>query len=199
MFVSYKRAGVGMKCRGFQPGSKWAPSSSVSLRSESPFNWIVEAMDSTPETVKEKVYLFGESDFLVADFNPEKFLAKYASSCSLEDLKADIAEFLSRCENAISSIMNTNYDSFISLAMRLNGLKDKLESIQTPLVNNQEQLKIHRDSLLRECKELSEMLARYKEIEEKKYHLQRLLSVSALLEEAEGILADVGKRVSLRI
>lgn len=175
------------------------PFSSVSLRTQSSFGWIVEAMDSTPETVKEKVYLFGESDFLVADFNPEKFLAKYASSCSLEDLKADIAEFLSRCENAITNIMNTNYDSFISLAMRLNGLKDKLESIQTPLVNNQEQLKNHRDSLLRECRELSEMLARYQEIEGKKYHLQRLLSVSALLEEAEGILADVGVTLPPRV
>ena len=128
------------------------------------------------ESAKEKVFAFGESDFLVEEFNPEQFLAKYAVSCDLDDLKNDLAEFVSRCENAIMNIMNTDYESFVSLAMRLKGLKEKLQN--------------HKDTLLRECESLVELLRKHQELEEKKRHLSRFLSINSILSQSETLLQE---------
>ena len=148
-------------------------------------------MESVPEAVKERVFAFGESDFLVENFNPEQFLAKYSATCELEDLKSDIAEFLQHCENAIMSIMNKDYESFISLAMRLNGLKEKIGSIRTPLSESEGQLKIHKENLIRECESLANLLKRYRDVEERKHYLQQCMGLNSLLEEAEGIVNEV--------
>lgn len=152
---------------------------------------IVVVMESVPETVKERVFAFGESDFLVENFNPEQFLAKYSTTCELEDLKSDITEFLQHCENAIMSIMNKDYESFISLAMRLNGLKEKISAIRTPLSESEGQLKIHKENLIRECEALASLLKRYRDVEERKHYLQQFMDLNSLLEEAEGIVNEV--------
>ena len=151
---------------------------------------IVVVMESVPETVKERVFAFGESDFLVENFNPEQFLAKYSTTCELEDLKSDITEFLQHCENAIMSIMNKDYESFISLAMRLNGLKEKISAIRTPLSESEGQLKIHKENLIRECEALASLLKRYRDVEERKHYLQQFMDLNSLLEEAEGIVNE---------
>ena len=142
------------------------------------------------ESAKEKVFAFGESDFLVEEFNPEQFLAKYAVSCDLDDLKNDLAEFVSRCENAIMNIMNTDYESFVSLAMRLKGLKEKLHAIRSPLEDSEEQLRDHKDTLLRECESLVELLKKHQELEEKKRHLSRFLSINSILSQSESLLQE---------
>lgn len=152
---------------------------------------VVGTMEPVPEAVKEKVFAFGESDFLVENFNPEQFLSKYSSMCELEDLKSDISEFLQHCENAIMSIMNKDYESFISLAMRLNGLKEKVSAIQIPLSESEGQLKVHKESLIRECELLADLLKRYRDVEERKHHLQQFMDLNSLLEEAEGIVNEV--------
>ena len=152
---------------------------------------VVVVMESVPEAVKERVFAFGESDFLVENFNPEQFLAKYSVACELEDLKSDITEFLQYCENAIMSIMNKDYESFISLAMRLNGLKEKIGAIRTPLSESEGQLKIHKENLIRECESLANLLKRYRDVEERKHYLQQFMDLNSLLEEAEGIVNEV--------
>lgn len=143
------------------------------------------------EPVKEKVFPFGESDFLVEEFNPEQFLAKYASSCELDELKEDLAEFVVQCEQAITNIMNTDYESFVSLAMRLKGLKEKLQSIKTPLEESKEQVQEHKETILRECANLAALLKRYQELEERKQHLSRFLSINTVLTQSESILQNV--------
>ncbi|OAO11794.1 oligomeric Golgi complex subunit 2 [Blastocystis sp. ATCC 50177/Nand II] len=146
------------------------------------------------ESVKEKVFPFGESDFLVEEFNPEQFLAKYASSCELDELKGYLAEFVAQCERAITNIMNTDYESFVSLAMRLKGLKEKLQSIKTPLEESKEQMQEHKKTILRECESLAALLKRYQELEERKQHLSRFLSINAILTQSEAILRDLNTK-----
>ena len=143
------------------------------------------------ESANEKVFAFGESDFLVEEFNPEQFLAKYAMSCDLDDLKKDLAEFVSHCKHAIMNIMNTDYESFVSLAMRLKGLKEKLHAIRSPLEDSEEQLRNHKDALLRECESLVELLKKHQELEEKKRHLSRFLSINSILSQSESLLQEV--------
>ena len=149
------------------------------------------------ESVKQKVFPFGESDFLVEEFNPEQFLAKYASSCELDELKGYLAEFVAQCERAITNIMNTDYESFVSLAMRLKGLKEKLQSIKTPLEESKEQMQEHKKTILRECESLAALLKRYQELEERKQHLSRFLSINAILTQSEAILRDVRTSILL--
>ena len=148
-------------------------------------------MTETLISVDEKVFAFGESDFLVESFNPEQFIAKYSSSCDLESLKSDISEFLTRCESAIMKIMNKDYESFISLATRLTGLKEKIAEIQIPLSHSREQLQIQVESISKECEQLTALLSKYRETEERKYHLQQFLKINRLLEEGEAILNEV--------
>lgn len=143
------------------------------------------------ENTVEKVYAFGESDFLVDDFNAEQFLSKYSATCDLDDLKSDLGEFLTRCENAIMSIMNRDYESFISLAMRLNGLKEKLQGIRSPLEDSRDVLNMHKENLLHECELLYNLLRRHKELEDKKKHLSRFIRLNSLLSTSESILQDV--------
>ena len=148
-------------------------------------------MTETSISVDEKVFAFGESDFLVESFNPEQFIAKYSSSCDLDSLKSDISEFLTRCENAIMKIMNKDYESFISLATRLTGLKEKIAEIQIPLSHSREQLQIQVESISKECEQLTALLSKYRETEERKYHLQQFLKINRLLEEGETIMNEV--------
>ena len=139
----------------------------------------------------EKVFAFGESDFLVDDFNAEQFLSRYSSTCDLEDLKSDLSDFLSRCESEIMGIMNKDYESFISLAMRLNGLKGKLQSIRGPLEDSRETLVQHKESLIYECELLYNLLKRHKELEEKKAHLSRFIRIHTVVTTSERILQEV--------
>lgn len=151
-------------------------------------------MTDTSVSVDEKVFAFGESDFLVESFNPEQFIAKYSSSCDLENLKSDISEFLTRCESAIMRIMNKDYESFISLALRLNGLREKIGAIQSPLSESREQLQLYVESLSKECEQLTALLSEYRAVEERKHHLQQFLKVNTLLEEGEAIVNEVERQ-----
>lgn len=146
------------------------------------------------EVIKEKVFPFGESDFLVDDFNVEQFLAKYSSTCNLDDLKVDLSEFLTRCENSIMSIMNKDYESFISLAMRLNGLQEKLQKIKCPLEDSRDLLYQHKENLLRECESLYSLLKRHQELEVKKKHFSRFLQLNTMITTSEQILQEVDSR-----
>lgn len=140
---------------------------------------------------KEKVFAFGDSDFLVDDFNAERFLAKYASTCELDDLKADLSEFLARCENSIMSIMNKDYESFISLAMRLNCLKDNLQTIRSPLEESRDTLQQHKENLIRECETLYNLLQRHQELEIKKKHFSMFIHINSVVTSSEQILQEV--------
>ena len=143
------------------------------------------------ENVQEKVFIFGDSDFIVDEFNPEQFLAKYASTCELTELKKNLAEFLTYCEKKITDIMNKDYDSFISLAIRLNGLKEKLSKIQSPLVEGKEQLEQHKQSLFHECEALNNLLQEYQEIERKKRNLSQFLVINKVITQGESVLQEV--------
>lgn len=143
------------------------------------------------ESIHKKVYTFGESDFLLNDFNAESFLAKYSSKCNLEDLKSDLTEFLSSCDQAITSIMNKDYESFISLSMRLNGLKEKLQKIKSPLNDSSDLLKQHKENLIRECESLYNLLKQHQELETKKKHLSQFLSINTIITTSEQIFKEV--------
>ena len=93
--------------------------------------------------------------------------------------------------------MNTDYESFVSLAMRLKGLKEKLQSIKTPLEESKEQMQEHKKTILRECESLAALLKRYQELEERKQHLSRFLSINAILTQSEAILRDVRTSILL--
>ena len=88
------------------------------------------------------------------------------------------------------NIMNTDYESFVSLAMRLKGLKEKLHAIRSPLEDSEEQLQNHKDTLLRECESLVELLRKHQELEEKKRHLSRFLSINSILSQSETLLQE---------
>ena len=143
------------------------------------------------ESIQKKVYTFGESDFLMNDFNAEAFLAKYSSKCNLEDLKEDLTEFLASCDNAITSIMNKDYESFISLSIRLNGLKEKLQKIKTPLDDSSDLLKQHKENLIHECESLYNLLKQHQELETKKKHLSQFLAINTIITTSEQILKEV--------
>lgn len=140
---------------------------------------------------QERIFPFGESDFFVDNFNPEQFLAKYSATCDLESLKSDLSEFLSQCESAIMSIMNKDYQSFISLAMRLDGLKEKMENIRAPLVESKDRLQQHKEDLVKECETLVNLLRRYQTLEAKKRHLTQFLAIHNLITKSESIYSDV--------
>ena len=143
------------------------------------------------DSEKERIFPFGESDFIVDNFNPEQFLAKYSATCDLENLKSDLAAFLSQCESAIMSIMNKDYQSFISLALRLNGLKEKMENIRSPLVDNKDRLQQHKEDLIKECEVLSNLLKRYQEIEAKKQSLTQFLHIHTIITQSVAIYSTV--------
>ena len=142
---------------------------------------------SMEDSEKERIFPFGESDFIVDNFNPEQFLAKYSATCDLENLKSDLAAFLSQCESAIMSIMNKDYQSFISLALRLNGLKEKMENIRSPLVDNKDRLQQHKEDLIKECEVLSNLLKRYQLIEAKKQSLTQFLRIHTIITQSVAI------------
>ena len=146
---------------------------------------------SMEDSEKERIFPFGESDFIVDNFNPEQFLAKYSATCDLENLKSDLAAFLSQCESAILSIMNKDYQSFISLALRLNGLKEKMENIRSPLVDNKDRLQQHKEDLIKECEVLSNLLKRYQLIEAKKQSLTQFLHIHTIITQSVAIYNTV--------
>ena len=133
---------------------------------------------SMEDSEKERIFPFGESDFIVDNFNPEQFLAKYSA-------------FLSQCESAILSIMNKDYQSFISLALRLNGLKEKMENIRSPLVDNKDRLQQHKEDLIKECEVLSNLLKRYQLIEAKKQSLTQFLHIHTIITQSVAIYNTV--------
>ena len=148
-------------------------------------------MESAEDSEKERIFPFGESDFIVDNFNPEQFLAKYSATCDLENLKSDLSAFLGQCESAIMSIMNKDYQSFISLAMHLDGLKEKMENIRTPLVDNKDRLQQHKEDLIKECEVLSNLLKRYQAMEAKKQSLTQFLRIHTIITQSEAIYNSV--------
>ena len=116
---------------------------------------------------------------------------KYSATCDLENLKSDLAAFLSQCESAIMSIMNKDYQSFISLALRLNGLKEKMENIRSPLVDNKDRLQQHKEDLIKECEVLTNLLKRYQVIEAKKQYLTQFLRIHTIITQSETIYNSV--------
>ena len=84
-----------------------------------------------------------------------------------------------------------HYQSFISLALRLNGLKEKMESIRSPLVDNKDRLQQHKEDLIKECEVLSNLLKRYQEIEAKKQSLTQFLHIHTIITQSVAIYSTV--------
>ena len=55
----------------------------------------------------------------------------------------------------------------------------------------------HKKTILRECESLAALLKRYQELEERKQHLSRFLSINAILTQSEAILRDVRTSILL--
>ena len=62
---------------------------------------------------------------------------------------------------------------------------------------SKEQMQEHKKTILRECESLAALLKRYQELEERKQHLSRFLSINAILTQSEAILRDVRTSILL--
>ena len=139
----------------------------------------------------EKVFAFSEQELLDESFNPEAFVSKHRKFFDLEVLKKDLEEFIEKCQTDIMSIMNNDYESFISLAFRLKGLKENIEKVEIPLYQNRHKYEELKNSLIEKEHIVDNLIAKYNEIKDRKQMLEMFLKIDQYLTLEEQLLVKV--------
>ena len=70
-------------------------------------------------------------------------------------------------------------------------LKEKMENIRSPLVDNKDRLQQHKEDLIKECEVLSNLLKRYQLIEAKKQSLTQFLHIHTIITQSVAIYNTV--------
>lgn len=146
---------------------------------------------SEEQEAVEKVFAFSEQELLDESFNPETFVSKHRKFFDLEVLKKDLEEFIEKCQTDIMSIMNNDYESFISLAFRLKGLKENIEKVEIPLYQNRHKYEELKNSLIEKEHIVDNLIAKYNEIKDRKQMLEMFLKIDQYLTLEEQLLVKV--------
>lgn len=146
---------------------------------------------SEEQEAVEKVFAFSEQELLDESFNPEAFVSKHRKFFDLEVLKKDLEEFIEKCQTDIMSIMNNDYESFISLAFRLKGLKENIEKVEIPLYQNRHKYEELKNSLIEKEHIVDNLIAKYNEIKDRKQMLEMFLKIDQYLTLEEQLLVKV--------
>ncbi|KAK8801993.1 hypothetical protein WA158_006388 [Blastocystis sp. Blastoise] len=139
----------------------------------------------------EKVFAFSEQELLDPSFNPDEFVSKHRKFFELEVLHKDLDDFINKCQSDIMSIMNNDYESFISLAFRLKGLKESIDKVEIPLVQNRNKLEDLHSNLIEKQHLVDDLLKQYIEIKGRRELLEKFLKIDQFLLLEEQLLSTI--------
>jgi hypothetical protein len=96
-----------------------------------------EPPDDSPNSVTDILPLYTplshDNPYLAAEhFDVEEFLLSRAHT-SLQDLRAELRDYLSTLKEALVKLINDDYEAFISLSTDLRGEGPRLEKLKYPL------------------------------------------------------------------
>ncbi|KAG7098601.1 hypothetical protein E1B28_000525 [Marasmius oreades] len=136
----------------------------------------------------EYVPLSHDNPYLTAEtFDVEEFLLS-RSHTSLQDLKAELRDYLSSLKEELVQLINDDYESFISLSTDLKGEDVRLASLQAPLAGLKQEIQISKADLRAIQTTLEEKLRKRAALREEKALLHLLLKISESVLRLETLL-----------
>lgn len=81
------------------------------------------------------VFIFKEDEFESTDFNAAQFVARYRRVTSLEDLRQQLRKCCEGLKKQLYSILNRDYQDFINIASKLEGVDSRIDQLRRPLID----------------------------------------------------------------
>lgn len=103
-------------------------------------NSLIPSTDSNNSSLTS--YIFSDSDFNTKSFNPTTFINKYNKIVSLNELKSQLLEYNNIIKQSLYDIINNNYQKFINISSKLDGIDDRINIIINILLEYHNDLSI---------------------------------------------------------
>ncbi|KAI9832102.1 MAG: hypothetical protein M1826_002431 [Phylliscum demangeonii] len=131
------------------------------------------------------------SAFLAPDFSPVTYLSTlHDRHQTLEDLRAELRDRSQELSKELLELLNTNYDDFLHLGIRLHGGEEKVESVKVGLLAFQKELEAVR-------KVISERERETRALLDRRRMLRRQIARGRTMLDLDGRLEDLEHRLRL--
>ncbi|KAI4717420.1 hypothetical protein E4T48_06388 [Aureobasidium sp. EXF-10727] len=129
------------------------------------------------------------SDFLTPDFTPEAYLSTlHNRHQTLEDLRSDLRHRSSLINTELLDLVNSNYEEFLSLGLRLKGGEEKIEEVRVGVLGFGREVGGVRDIVASQTQQVGDLLEEKKRIRKDVMVGRRLLDIEERLEDLEARL-----------
>ncbi|KAJ3803011.1 COG complex component [Lentinula aff. detonsa] len=150
-----------------------------------------DIQDGASHDLPVYIPLSHENPFLCGEnFDVEAFLLS-RSHISVQDLRAELRDYLAKLKEELVKLINDDYEAFISLSTDLKGEGDRLAGIKLPLDALKSEITISKAELRAIQDEVIQKLEQRTIIREEKALLHLLLKISESVTRLESLLSIV--------
>lgn len=131
---------------------------------------------------------FNRSDFMLDDFQVDKFVAECKKVVPLNVFKKELDDYLKLLKNALIELINQDYADFVNLSTNLVGMDKAINNLTIPLGQLREEILSVQNDLDLTTKSVETKLKQRSELREKKIFTQNLLNITHCMEKIERVL-----------
>jgi hypothetical protein len=133
-------------------------------------------------------FLFTDADFEHPSFHAASFVAKYRRATSLDSLRSQLHSYTHSLKHQLYTIINQDYQDFIAIATKLEGVDQRVEHLRKPLLELRMDLTLLHDTIVSNIHAISGKIEQRREVSMKKQLLESSLACMKQLSNVEDVL-----------